>query len=58
MNDGNVLVFDVLPHLLARREWRGWEWLVWGRGETVVPESALRGVWAVFGVCVEKVERE
>ena len=53
MGDGGVFIFDVLPHLFARGEWRGWEWLVWRRGETVVPESALGRVGAVFGVCVE-----
>ena len=58
VNSGDVLIFDVLPHLFARREWRGWEWLVWGRGELAIPESALCGVGAVLGVCMEKVEGE
>ena len=56
MDDGDVLIFDVLPHLFARREWRGWEWLVWGRGELAIPEPALSGVGAVLGVCMEYVE--
>ena len=53
MDDGDVLIFDVLPHLLARREWRGWERLVWGCGELAVPESSLCGVGTVLGVCME-----
>ena len=53
MDDGDVLIFDVLPHLFARREWGVWEWLVWGRGELAIPESALCGVGAVLGVCME-----
>ena len=58
MDNGDVLIFDVLPHLFARREWGGWEWMMWRRREMAVPESALYGVGAVLGMCMEQVEGE
>ena len=53
VDDGDVLIFDVLPHLFAGGERGGWEWVVWGRRELAVPVSALSRVGTVLGVCVK-----
>ena len=51
----DVVLFDVLPHKLARRK-RGREGRVGGRGEATVPKAPLGRVWAILGFGKVKVE--
>ena len=50
-----VFFFDVLPHEFTRS--RGWDSDGVGRrGEPLVPETALNGLWAILGSTIVLVE--
>lgn len=55
MVEWGVILFDVLPHEFTRREGWGSDG-VGKRGEPLVPDTTLNGLWAILGMTVVLVE--